>query len=462
MNRVKFLIAAAVVMTACTSTYAGTKETLANISRRFSGALVVFECKLDDERGINTIGGQAICIADSGIFMTLSLNTQITPDSLSEFKIILPGGKDKTIKARLMGIDLETGIAFIKATENHDWKVVQFATKSNLTPGKEVFSLGLMPAKFGNEPYLGTGYVSSVVRAPGKLVYITGGKLTRSGSPVFNADGEAIGIVGRQLYLNYVMAINQRNVNASMYGQQETTFFTPVEEFVHVLKKIPASPDLVRRMPWLGTFRLEIVSDILAETMDLKTPGIMLDDVVPGYAAAKAGLKARDVIISVNGKTIEKLPTPELTAQNFARMINRMKVGDNLLFEIIRGTDTISATVTLGKTPLQPHEAKRYISRKLGFGARERVLVDKYMAKDESAELEGVVVYFAITRLPAASAGVKRGDVITAVNDRNIATARELEEVISESLKDKPSEAIVLSVNRKGREKTLRIEPRTP
>lgn len=462
MNRVKFFVIVAIIAAVSTSTYAGTEESLAKIYKDFSNALVVFECKLDNERGTNPIGGQAMCVDDSGIFMTLALNASTIPDSLSEFKIILPGQKDKPIKAKLMGIDPETGIAFIKATEKHTWQVIRFAATPDLSPGKPVYSLGLMAAKYNNKPYIGMGYISSVIQNPGDLVYITGGKLARIGSPVFNANGEAIGIVGGQLYLSYAMIINKRNINAMMQGQQETVFFTPIGEFVHVLKSIPTSPDRVRRLPWPGAFRLEIVTDILAETMSLKTPGIMINDIVPGYAADNAGLKARDVIISVNGKTLKEFPSSELTAKNFVRTINRMKAGDKIELEVMRGTKLFKTSLTLDKTPLHPHEAKRYISRVLGFGSRERVLFDKYMAKEESEDVDGIVVYFAITRLPAAVAGLKRGDVITAVNEQKITTAQQLEEAISESIKNKPSDPIILSVNRNGEQETLRLTPKKP
>ncbi len=462
MNKVRFLAASAVVAILSTSVHADTEEAIARIYKQFSSALVVFECKLDDEMGTNPVGGQAICIDESGIFMTLALNATMDTDSLSEFKIMLPGQQKESVSAKLLGIDPETGIAFIQATEKHSWQTVQFAAKPDLSPGKAVYSLGLMTARYKNTPYIGMGYISSVIQDPGDLVYITGGKLARVGSPVFNDNGEAIGIVGHQLFQNYAMVINNQNVNVGMQGQQETCFFTPTGEFAHILKNIPPSPDRVRRLPWLGIFKLEMATDVLAETVNLKTPGIMVDEIVPGYAADKAGLKPRDIIVSVNGKTIEEFPSSDLTAQNFIRMINRMKAGDKIDLEVMRGATVIKTTLTLDETPLQPHEAKRYISRILGFGARERVLFDKYMTKETAANVDGLVVYFAITKLPAAAAGLQRGDIITAVNDRKVTTARELEESVAGSMKDKPADAIVLSVNRNGKQETLRLKPSKP
>jgi hypothetical protein len=159
------------------------------------GALARFYCTMQDEMGVRTLEGQAVCItADPAVFITLGLNARVPPGSFNNFVLVPANAPDKTIKAELLGVDPETNIAFLRATEPYAWGVVQFAPKAGLTVGQPVASIGLLGREMNYQPYVGVGYVSAILGLPDNLDYVTGGKLTVPGSPVFNADGRIGGV----------------------------------------------------------------------------------------------------------------------------------------------------------------------------------------------------------------------------------------------------------------------------
>ncbi|MCK4602183.1 MAG: PDZ domain-containing protein [Phycisphaerae bacterium] len=459
MNSLRIFTTAVLLAVLQAGAQADTSKILADISNRADGAMAMMEYKIEDESGSRKLLSEAVCIDSSGIFMTLSLNVQMKADTLKDFRLILPGPEGRSIKAKLMGIDPETRIGFVKATEPHSWKAVVFAPQSNLTVGQQVVSVGLMPASLGRVPYLGTGFVSAVVRTPGRLVLVTGGRLTRGGSPVFATDGRAIGIVSKQIPMSYSMLTRSGRANISLQGQQQTIFFTPVEEFVHILERIPSSPDQVRRLPWLGTFRMEGIGKVSAEAIGLDRPGVRIEEIVPDHAAAKAGLQDRDVIVGLNGKDLEKLAMPELTAQNFARQIGRMAVGDRIILTVFRDRKTFTATLALEAMPTQPHEVSRYINAELGFGVREKVLADRHLDKSPTGKLDGLIVLYTAPLRPAVAAGLRQGDVVTAVNDEKTATVAEFKRIVDNSLKRDPKKAIILSIGRGNQTDRIRIQP---
>ena len=71
--------------------------------------------------------------------------------------------------------------------------------------------------------------------------------------------------------------------------------------------------------------------------------------------------------------------------------------------------------MTLESVPQLPYEAKRYLSRTLGFLVREKIDLDRYVDKSPAAAVPGLLVMGSDG--PAAGSGLREGDLITTVND---------------------------------------------
>ncbi len=423
-----------------------------------AGALARFYCTMQDELGARTVEGHALCItAEPAVFITLGLDSRIPPDSLSGFVLIPALAPEKTLKAELLGVNPETNIAFIRATEPYAWTVIQFAPKANLAVGQPVVSIGLLGRDMDYQPYSGSGYVGAVLHAPDDMAYVTGGKLTVPGSPVFNADGRAIGLVSIQQFMDYQTVVNGRVTGFSLRGQGETAFFVPVDEFAHVLVNIPSSPAQVRRLPWIGVLNFTGVSREVADIMKLQGTGVMIEGVIPDGPAAKAGLADRDVILAVNGEKLPLTPNPDLAAVALQRKLFRMTAGTKVTLSVKRGEVTKDYELTLATLPQLPYEAKRYLSRMLGFLVREKIELDRYTDKTPSAAVPGLVVLG--TDGPALNAGLREGDLITAVNNTPVSTVAGLTQVVEgATAQNKP---VVMVVRRGEQTQTITIQPPT-
>jgi S1-C subfamily serine protease len=438
-----------------------TEKALAGVMARASGSLAVLRYTVEMETGSRTVLGQAVCVSNDGklgVFLTTALDPRLHVESLKKFELIVPGIKGQTLKAKLLGIDSWTGLGLVQATEKRDWQVVSFALTSQLAPSQQVYSIGLLMGDPAWPTYLGTAYVSTTLRVPGELVYVIGGRLTGTCSPVFTADGRAIGIVGRQLFLAYEMPTRQGVGTMRMRSQQEAVFFTPVEEFAHVLKEHPVD-GTVSRLPWMGVNKFEPVSQDVVDLLQLDKPAVRIDDVIPGHPAAKGGLSNRDVIIEADGKPIEEMATPELSVRNFVRKLMRMKAGETLKLKLLSGRSTKDVTVTLEDMPTRPSEAPRYFNKALGLLVREKVMLDEYLDKSETARVPGLVVMGVVKASPAAVAGIETGDLVTNVNNQPVKTVATFKQIVEGSLAASRTAPVNFLVRREAQAQLITVKP---
>jgi serine protease Do len=440
---------------------AQTSKLLSDMVTKASGSLVVVKYTVELETGNRTGAGQAVCISPDGVFLTTSLDPRMRVEELKDFQLVLPGNEGKTLKAKLLGIDPWTGLGFVKCTEVYKWQVVQFSRTSQVKLGDEVMSIGLMMSDPSWPVYVGTGYVSSKLRVPNDLVFIVGGRLTGSCSPVFAADGRAIGIVGRQLPLNFEAPTDRGMAPLQLVDQQQAAFFTPVEEFVHILENIPADGK-VARLPWLGINKFEAVNEDLAAILKLDKPGVKIDEVIPKQPAAKAGLGDRDIIVEMDGKPLEKLATPDLTVKNFVRLLMGMRVGTVVKLKVLSGTASKEVNVTLEEMPIRPNEAKQYFNKSIGLLIREKVPLDEFLLeKSGSSTVPGLIVVAMVKDSPVALAGLQGGDVITNVNNQPVKGVDTFKEIVEKSLAAGATQPIQLLIRRGEQAQVITVRPTT-
>lgn len=429
---------------------------MADVAQRNANGLAIIKYVVTDEvGGSQTLGGTGICIDASGILMTAAIDARLKPEMLKDFQVIIPGPEGKTLKAQLQGIDPETNLSFVQALDPYAWTPIQFAARADLAIGQPVVSMGLLQEDMNYAPYYGTGYVSSKLRVPGFLAYVTGGRLTNAGSPVFAEDGRAIGIVGTQLFLQYQMTTGRGAMSVGLKGQQESMFFTPSEEFAHVIANIP-TPGQPRRLPWIGVISFIAISKDTADTLNVKTPAVQIDNVVDNSPASKAGLQNNDLIVELNGQPLERFGTPELVSQNLQRQLSRIAIGQKVTLGILRNNKPSSVTVTTEPMPTRPDEAPRYISQAMGFAAREKIMLDRYLDKSSTGKVDGLIVLAVGQGSPAEGGGLKEADLITTANDQPIKTVAALKQILESAA---PGKAINLTVRRGDQSQAVSIMP---
>lgn len=434
---------------------------LALAAQKAAKSLAVVDCTITDEPGqTRQMLGPGACIDAKGVLMTYAIDPVVQPDKITKIEIVLPGQQGKRLAAKLLGIDPLSGLSFVQATDKYDWQALEQDRQVQIAPGRLVTSAGPMMSEAGFPVYLGAAWVSVELRAPGRLAMVTGGSLCSAGSPVFDSAGKMIGLVGPQKYLPVDLASGQGEATVALRGQAQTVWFMPIAELAYILDNIPTD-GRQRRPAWIGAARFETVGKDYAAILKLGKPGVMIDQVIPGDAADKASLKNRDVIIGVEGKDIESFSGDLITASNLARMFNIMPVGGKVKLTVMDGATSKVRDVELTLTvmPVLPGEARRYVSLPLGFAAREKVPLDRFLDKSPTADTAGLVVLEVVDRGLAALSGLAAGDVIVSVGDKNILTVQALKQAIDDAAGARPPQDIKLIIRRGNQGLTVTIQP---
>jgi serine protease Do len=316
--------------------------------------------------------------------------------------------------AQVLGSDPATDIAVLKV-DAKGLPAVQLGDPKQVQVGDYVLAIG---APYGFEQTATQGIVSAKGRSlPGESVvpFIQTDAAVNpgnSGGPLFDASGRVVG------------------VNAQIYSQsggfQGLAFSIPVDVALKVKDQIVAHGKVEHAR--LGV-TLQDLSAPLAASFGLGAPdGALVASVQPGSAAAKAGLKAGDVITAVDGE-------PVRVAGDVSSRVGLARPGDKLKLELWRDKNRVSETVSLGRAERDRQEAS---------AAPEGGSLGLALRPLERQELRGSGLDHGllIERVtgPAQLAGVQPGDVLLALNGKPV---QDVEEVRA-ALKSSPKQVALL------------------
>lgn len=479
---------------------------------RVTPSLVAVRYTWDFELRRQDLTGAGIVVSDDGLIMTgLELFNPMIPDAqMRDFKIIVPSrdGEHDEIEAEFLGRDERSQVAFLrpKATSKGDnkssdekkaatakdadgkdaandkkpvkkpaaggsgpprtWTPVKFEDAA-VRVGQPVVSVGLLPESAGFKAYLMESAVSATLRGPVPQVLVSGSGLAAAGSPVFTADGKAIGLVlssGQRG--GSLLAVGDQKQNPMQLVEQASNIFVPARDFLPSLATPPAAGKPIQ-LPWMGVAAMTGLSKDVAEVFGVAgQTAVQIGEVVPDAPAAKAGLKQGDVVVKVNGEPLERGDEPEELPMILSRQISRMTPGGEVKLGVVRkpGEKPQDVTITLGTQPKQQNLASRFYAEDLGFGVRELVFGDRFERR-LGADAPGVLVTLIKPQGAAQSGGLQgngtaRSDIVTQLNGQPVKNVDAFEASYKAARKDKPKDALVLVVNRReGREDTVRIEP---
>ena len=438
-------------------------------------SLVVVQFTYAGEMGRRDLAGTGVVVRADGLTI---INGDLTPrqlpdEQMKDFKIILPGDDETEIDATFLGRDERYGIAYVKpakAGASQTFVPLTFVERA-VAVGETVHTVGLLPKVAGYGAYQMSARVAALLRGPTPQVLVDGAGLGIIGSPVLNAGGEAIGLVGSQpdrIFLTptgpaatggrTVMLNDPRNP----YGpvEEPTRMFVPARDFLSAIEKAPSEPTQIR-YPFLGVTQLTGLSKDVAEFYGLgNIVAVQIGDVIPDFSAAKAGLKRGMIITALNGQPLERGDLPEESPMIFTRQVSRLNVGDTVKLSVItqRGQPAGEVAVTLDERPAQANRAKRFTAEDLGFTLRDVVFDDTYGRK-LPRDTQGAVVAFIRPQSAAQAAELGNGDFITQVNQTPVTGVDQFQVAYEEFRKARPREAVVLEALRGGNTQIIRIEP---
>jgi S1-C subfamily serine protease len=219
-------------------------------------------------------------------------------------------------------------------------------------------------------------------------------------------------------------------INTAIYsrsgGSQGIGFAIPSNMVRIVVASAKSGGKAVKR-PWLGA-RLQAVTPDIADSLGLRSPsGALVANVVPNGPAARAGLKASDLIIAVDGQNVDD---PNAFDYRFATK----PLGGGAEIDVQRGGKTIKLTVSLEVAPDTGRSEITLTSRSPFQGAKVSNISPA--VADElhlDPDTEGVVVTDIGDDSTAANVGFQKGDVIVAVNSQKIAKTSDLDKATREA-----------------------------
>jgi S1-C subfamily serine protease len=181
------------------------------------------------------------------------------------------------------------------------------------------------------------------------------------------------------------------------------------------------------KRPWLGA-KLQAVTPDIAESLGLKRPaGALVATVTEKSPAARAGLKTGDLIVAIDGQTVDD--------QNaFDYRFATKALGGTAQIGVVRGGKEMKLSVALETAPETPRD-EVVIRVRSPFMGMKVANISPALAEELrlDAAAEGVVVLEVADGSLAQNLGFQKGDVIAAVNNEKIARTRDLERIAKES-----------------------------
>ena len=393
--------------------------------------------------------GSGFLISADGYVVTN--NHVINPDGnakLEEITVKLTDGSE--FPAELVGSDAASDLAVLKIKRAEPFPFVHFGDSRQAKVGDWVIAIG---QPFGLGGTVTAGIVSAVYRNTGAGGaydrYIqTDASINRgnSGGPLFDMQGNVIGI--------------NNAIFSPSGGSVGIGFAIPAETAEPLVKKLVAGEEIQRG--YLGV-RLQPVTDDIASALGIpKNRGEFVQAVEPDEPAARAGLQAGDVILSVNGMEV----TPD---QTVSFIVANVSPNTRIPLQILRDGKRSTLNVTVGKRPTEQELAGRNFNPEddsnglptnpgqTGAGVLTQSLGLQVQALTPTiarqlgvgADTQGLVVLRVDPNSDAAQKGLQRGDMLLAANSRPVAKIEDLEQIVT-AAKAEGRDAVLLRVQRRG------------
>ena len=390
-------------------------------------------------RKSTSLGSGFIIDAKNGYVVT---NNHVIQDA-DEITVILQD--DTNIKAELIGKDPKTDVALLKINTNHPLVAVPFGDSDAMRVGDWVLAIG---NPFGLGGSVTAGIISARQRdinaGPYDDFLQTDASINRgnSGGPMFNLNGEVIGI--------------------------NTAIFSPSGGSVGIGFAIPSNlaKQVVAqlreygktRRGWLGV-RIQGVTPEIAESLGLQGhKGALVASVTPNGPAAKAGIQAGDVVTKFDGKEINEMRRlPRVVAEtpiDKAVPVDVWRKGKSQQLQVKVGE--LEAAEESGLLAANPEEQRRQPQQSPAqkptetLGLKLTNITPELRQQFEiKPELKGVVVTEVAGNSTASEKGIRAGDVIIEVGQEEV---RKPEDVTSkiQKAKEQGKKSILLLVDRHG------------
>lgn len=348
--------------------------------------------------------GSGFFISEDGYVVT---NNHVVSDGTA-FSVVLDDGTE--LDAKLVGTDPRTDVAVLKVTSERKFTYVNFADDNKVRIGDWVVAVG---NPFGLGGTVTAGIVSARGRDIGAGVYDDFIQIDaavnrgNSGGPTFNLNGQVVGI--------------------------NTAIFSPSGGNVGIAFAIPATTakDVVSQLVengavkrgWIGV-QIQPVTRQIADSIGMKdAKGALIADPMDG-PAAKAGIKAGDAIISVNGQEVAD-------ARDLARKVAAIAPGKTATLGVWRNGKQEDIKITIAAMPKDQNTLGQSGP---AAGGEEANITQFGFTVVPSEDGTGLVITDVDPDGDAAENGIRPGDVILSVNNQPVSNVATMNDIIKKAI----------------------------
>ena len=320
----------------------------------------------------------------------------------------------REFKAKVIGADKRTDVALIKI-EATGLPAVRIGDPEKLRVGEWVLAIG---SPFGFESTVTAGIVSAKGRSLPQENYVpfiqTDVAINpgNSGGPLFNLKGEVVGI-NSQIY-------------SRTGGFMGLSFAIPIDVAMNVSTQLRTTGRVSRGR--IGVVIQEVTKE-LAESFGLpKTSGALVNSVEKGGPADKAGIEASDVILKFEGKDVA-------SSADLPRIVAQSRPGSKATAQIWRKGTARDVTITVGemaeeKVAQRPGGRKE--SKPGNVVARLGLTLSEPTAEQRKELGAGGGLLVEDAQGAAAKAGIRRGDVLMAINNQDVKSIEQLNQLLGQ------------------------------
>lgn len=336
---------------------------------------------------------------------------------------------DTKTEARVIGKDPKTDLALIKIETKRPLNAVKFGDSDKIRVGDWVLAIG---NPFGLGSSVTAGIVSAKSRdiesGPYDSFIQTDASINQgnSGGPMFNLQGEVIGISSA--------------IFSTTGASQGVGFAIPANLAGWVISQLKEHGEVKRG--WIG-IKIQPNTPEIADSLGISAnQGVVVSGVTEQGPAQKAGLQAGDIVLSFNRQPIDN-------TKNLSRLIAETKIGTPAPIEIWRSGQKQTLTVPI---ELMPEETPLSAAKETASDAAETpdngesLNIIGFTVKEISPELaeryklapstSGVVVTDILPNSDASRKGIKIGDIIVKIDKRNIIGESAFHEYVNDARRE--------------------------
>jgi len=369
-------------------------------------------------RKVSSLGSGFVIDGKEGLIVT---NNHVI-EGADEITVVFRDGSKLEVE-KVLGVDNKTDLALLKVKPKEVLKDVKFGSSENLRVGDWVLAVG---NPFGLGGSVSVGIISAKQRdiqsGPYDDYLQTDAAINKgnSGGPLFNMNGEVIGV--------------NTAIISPTGGSIGIGFSVPSDIAVVVLDQLKRFGET--RRGWLGV-NIQSVSEDVAEALKVEAgSGALVASIAKGGPAEAAGIKPGDVIVSFAGKVVRSV-------RALPRIVAQTAHGSAVPVEIARDGKRQTLSVVVGRLEEQEKAAKKAddksdlkTDQESLLGLQVEPLTDGLRQKFQlGADTKGVVVTDVAANSPAAGKEIKVGDVIVEAAQKPVKEAEDIARAIAETRK---------------------------